>query len=145
MLHKIQTYDRHSTAPLETIIAEILASSHLVKTTVKTEVNGQRVGIDSLRLRTFAHKGCKCVKCGLEAAHFAVERDLATAARGGNYHLNLWGVKDGVEVLFTHDHILARGLGGKDRIENTQTMCCFCNWEKGEVEQLLAQQLRAQK
>lgn len=49
--------------------------------------------------------------------------------------MNLWGkTNDGGEVLFTHDHILARGLGGSDKLDNMQTMCCWHNWEKGEIE-----------
>lgn len=70
---------------------------------------------------------------------------MATAAKDGGYHLNLWGVKDGEEVLFTHDHVLARGLGGKDNLDNTQTMCCYCNWEKGDLEAILANELKEKK
>lgn len=150
--HQIQKYDRHSTAPINSIFAQIKAAREAFQpsgfkifdtSTVKIGVNGQVVNSTSLRLRTFLEKGTKCFCCGLEATHFAVERDLATASRNGGYHLNLWGVKDGEEVLFTHDHILARALGGKDQIENTQTACCYCNWEKGSREQIEAQQRKA--
>jgi hypothetical protein len=41
-------------------------------------------------------------------------------------------------VLFTHDHTLARGLGGADAIENTTTMCSPCNQKKSRLEGALA-------
>ena len=100
----------------------------------RVEINGISLNISSLRLQTFAMKGTVCKCCGLKATHFAIERDIATASKDGPYHLNLWGIKDDEEVIFTHDHTLARGLGGKDNINNTKTMCCYCNWEKGKLE-----------
>jgi hypothetical protein len=48
--------------------------------------------------------------------------------------MNLYGMKDGNEVLFTHDHILARGLGGADDLTNSQTMCSPCNGNKSKAE-----------
>lgn len=48
---------------------------------------------------------------------------------------DLWSVDDeGDERLFTHDHIIARSLNGKDDITNTQTMCSPCNAEKSIAE-----------
>lgn len=50
-------------------------------------------------------------------------------------HFNLWAVDpDGTEVLMTHDHKLARALGGKNALENTQTMCSPCNGNKAVAE-----------
>src|ERR1035437_5984742 len=63
---------------------------------------------------------------------------MGSVSVDGPYHLNMWGVDDqNEEVLFTHDHTHARGLGGRDILDNSETMCCFCNWEKGVQEQIL--------
>lgn len=83
----------------------------------RIEVLGQSVRITSLRLQTFAAHPPVCVdpQCGCKATHFAVERSAGAngAPAEGRYHLNLYG-RDarGQEVLFTHDHALARSLGG---------------------------------
>lgn len=131
-------YFRHSKVD----IAAVLASIRQVHTTPaqngvkpKAEFNGVLANVRSLRLRTFLASGVVCKCCGLEATHFALERNYAMEQSGGSYHLNLWGVDaEGGEVLFTHDHILARSLGGADNLSNTQTMCGPCNWEKGISE-----------
>lgn len=128
-----QFYERHSVAPVEETLA--LIRQHEADRSVKrVDVNGLSVGVKSLRLRTFLHKGTTCVSCGLRASFFALERDRASAARNEPFHLNLYGVRDESEVLFTHDHILARGLEGKNNLGNTQTMCFPCNQAKSVVE-----------
>ncbi len=81
-----------------------------------------------LRLETFKVKGTVCVGCNLQASFFAVERNY----RDTTYHLNLYGIKDGENVLFTKDHIVAKVNGGENKLSNTQTMCCTCNVEKGD-------------
>ncbi|MNE07882.1 hypothetical protein D3C80_1005220 [compost metagenome] len=37
-------------------------------------------------------------------------------------------------MLFTHDHTLARSLGGTDDASNTTTMCAKCNFLKSKGE-----------
>lgn len=96
--------------------------------------HGVRVSTGGLRMRTFRASGPnpKCSCCGLRATHFAVERHKGTT---GGYHLNLWGIgPTGNEVLFTHDHTVARALGGADKDTNTTTMCDRCNFNKSKVE-----------
>ena len=104
-------------------------------------VDGEYVKVSSLRLKTFAKYGTKCSCCGLEATHFAIER----CAEQESYHLNLYGLDDGKEVLFTHDHTLARSLGGKDNISNTTTMCSPCNFKKSIIERELKEAMRREK
>lgn len=102
----------------------------------KVEFLGTMVKLfsDGTRLKTFYTHGTKCSACGLEAQFYAVERPVR-AVDGCPYHLNLWGIDtNGDEVLFTHDHTLARSVGGKDNLSNTTTMCSPCNFAKSLVE-----------
>lgn len=89
---------------------------------------GESVKIAGLRLETFKRNGITCTRCNLKANFFAVERSF----RDTTYHLNLYGKKNGEDVLFTKDHIVAKVNGGKNKLSNTQTMCCTCNVEKGD-------------
>lgn len=103
---------------------------------------GVSVGVGGLRIRTFREKGTRCSCCGLQATHFAVERHKGTTH---GYHLNLWGVgKQGNEVLFTHDHTLARALGGANHIDNSTTMCSPCNLKKAKEESKLVRVARGE-
>lgn len=93
-------------------------------------IAGQQVNTKSVRLQTFAFKGTICAHCGLNATHFALERNDGVG-KDGPYHLNLWGENaEGERVLFTHDHIVPKARGGKDELANTQPMCSPCNWKK---------------
>lgn len=104
--------------------------------------DGEQIKLSSLRLRTFATHGIECVDCGVKAVFFAMERHHMDV----KYHINLWAVRDnGQQVLMTHDHILARSLGGADNIANTQTMCMDCNFEKGKIEHKLKELRKSQK
>lgn len=101
----------------------------------RTLFNGEMIRLGSTRLQTFAIYGTTCITCDKKANHFAIERHPTNQF----YHLNLYGFKDnGEELLFTHDHILARSLGGPDTTNNTQTMCTDCNSLKsiGELKEL---------
>lgn len=150
----MNNYIRHGVLTLDEVIPEILvnwsAPNHLKK---KLEVKGHKVGISSLRLVTFArsyrdHGRIKCAKCGLIASFFSIDSFHAVSLNSST-HLNLYGTRtvDGIEewILFTHDHILARGLGGADDLENTQVMCSVCNSKKGTIEGKLVEKLRKEK
>lgn len=103
----------------------------------KLNVLGTNVKLFSkgTRLKTFFEHGTECSACGLQASFYAVERP-AHETGDFPYHLNLWGIDGkGQEVLFTHDHTLARSAGGKDHTSNTTTMCSPCNFAKSLVEQ----------
>ena len=90
----------------------------------------------SLRLRTFK-AGRECVICGLIGTTMLLEQ----FEDHGGPHFNLYGEgvpsaifsshaateeKSGL-ILLTKDHILPRSNGGKDSIQNMQTMCVICN------------------
>lgn len=98
------------------------------------------VRLGGLRLRTFFKKGCTCKDCGLKATHFAVEK--CKGSQQEIYHLNLWALADGKEILFTHDHQIARCLGGSDTLKNSVPMCERCNSRKSKKEGSILQQLR---
>lgn len=98
------------------------------------------VNTRSDRYELFATKGVKCVSCGIEGSFFALER--STKCNHDRHqknrqqrrpHFNLYAVReDGQEVLMTKDHILPKSKGGKDRLENYQTMCKVCNETKAD-------------
>lgn len=116
---------------------------------------GERVGVSSLRLQTFLFRGVHCNydHCQYSGQYFAVERSPIKrpkpanpehAAKYGRYHLNLWAKKEnGDELLFTHDHIIAQSLGGRNHIKNAQTMCFEHNMEKSRLESLVKMKLTA--
>lgn len=127
-------YERLGTLPLEAVLEAIRGPES------KAMFLGMKVGVSSLRLQTFARDEpvCSDPSCCLQATHFAVERNFSKSANPDPlrpYHLNLYGVNAfGHEVLFTHDHTLARGLGGSDSLDNTTIMCTRCNSKKSVLE-----------
>lgn len=71
-----------------------------------------------------------CVGCGLVVSFAAVER---WKKQKDAWHVNYYGVDDaGNEVLFTKDHIIPVAKGGKNSLDNLQTMCYVCNQKKGD-------------
>lgn len=140
-------YIRHGIATLNEIIPEV--HKHWDYPSFRSLIQDQfQVGVTSNRMKTFGRAALTgkivCAGCGLEATHFGIET-FHNAKDDDFPHVNLYGIKDGQEVLFTHDHILARSLGGKDILENTQVMCSPCNCEKSKGEQILARERRAKK
>jgi hypothetical protein len=143
----MQKFERHSKVELGVVFDTIsdfvetheidlsnLASIHggtTSKNKRRVEIHGVPVRVASLRLLTFFKTGIKCHCCGVSATHFAIERNPRPGINNSPFHLNLWGDVDNGEVLFTHDHIIAKANGGEDNLSNTQTMCLPCNMEKG--------------
>jgi hypothetical protein len=83
------------------------------------------VKMQSLRYQTFV-KSTVCVCCGLEGTFFALQRQ--DKERDHQAHFNLYGLDDcGEPILFTKDHIHPRSAGGKNHLNNMQTMCTTCN------------------
>ena len=79
----------------------------------------------------FIHKGINCVDYGLKAEYYWIEKHRISNSEF-SVHANLYGIdKNGEEVLFTKDHIHPKSKGGKDHIDNYQTMCSPCNCRKG--------------
>ena len=93
-----------------------LYCSHMVKMT-------------SLRYQTFKQSlMCKC--CGLYGTTMLLE----LPHNGGKVctpHFNMYAEREGELVQMTKDHITPKSRGGKDHLNNMQTMCCRCNELKG--------------
>lgn len=119
-------YERKKVYRIDETLSNLkISQSRFVKF---ADFDGDLIKPYSLRYKTFA-KSTVCARCGLKASFFAKER----IEKDGRYHLNLYGVKDGVEILFTRDHIIPKSRGGSESLENMQTMCCVCNNEKGNL------------
>lgn len=94
----------------------------------KCEVLGEQIKTNTRRIRCFVRSQvCSC--CGLEGSFFALERHTHEGASEG-YHANLYGIKNGKEILFTRDHTIPKSRGGADTLANSTTMCGPCNWSK---------------
>jgi 5-methylcytosine-specific restriction endonuclease McrA len=89
-------------------------------------IAGDPINMTSLKLQTFRENGVRCRICGCKGSYFAKEKYPAEPY----YHLNLYALKDGREVQMTKDHIIPITKGGRDRLNNFQTLCIECNRKK---------------
>ena len=137
-------YNRHAIAPIDVIIPEI--KKYWDSSIAKMEFGGWIFNIYSMRLRTFCRAAYEdvfhCSSCKLPAQYFAVESFRSDKKEIPSVHVNLYGMKDDEEMLFTHDHTLARSLGGADDLSNTTMMCFKCNNLKAQTEMKLKEELR---
>jgi hypothetical protein len=116
----------------ETIIPRVMLNPP--PGTNRQDLDGDPIHFNSVRMRTFAISGTKCVSCGVEGRFFYKERSATKKSPMKKiYHLNLYAIVDGREILMTHDHTIPRSRGGKDDISNTKTMCFPCNMKKGAL------------
>ena len=74
----------------------------------------------SLRYHVF-YENLDCVECGAVGSYFLMQK---TKEKDEKPHANLYAENG---ELMTKDHILRKSEGGKDHIENLQTMCFTCN------------------
>lgn len=91
------------------------------------------VGRETIRkLRIFSTQPY-CVQCKMPITHVRVGEVEKPNYRHNLFFLNVVG-KD--ETLITIDHIKAKMLGGKNGVNNVQTMCVHCNHLKGQLDQI---------
>lgn len=83
------------------------------------------------RLLTYHAYGVKCCVpgCTVSGEYFAIEKAMNQAS--AKWHLNLYGNKDGREVMMTSDHRIPKSRGGVNAISNRQPMCYIHNTKKG--------------
>lgn len=140
MIRKTTFSIEHMEKVLKPVVLEnLIKSKRNFGKPVEITLDGETIYALSGRYKLFFTKGYTCVKCGLTASFFALERSKGSKIE--RYHLNLYGYnQNGKEVLFTKDHILPKSRGGKDTLENYQTMCEHCNCKKGNKteEELVA-------
>lgn len=95
------------------------------------------VNMTSQRLQIFKKDNFQCKCCLLKGTILRKTNNILEHNRNKekykqkfyiSYHLNLYGINENnKEVLFTKDHIKPKSKGGKDEIENYQTLCSVCN------------------
>ena len=99
--------------------------------TGEREIHGYRVKTNSLRYKTFQKSRC-CLACGLEGSFFQLDQCDSPTAPVDRAHLNFWAIlPDGNLRVITKDHIVPKSRGGKNHVDNMQTMCYKCNQKKG--------------
>ena len=126
-MKRIKTF---SIEEVEAIVKEAVINSCCASL---EKANGGSVNIEgydvykrSMRYKTFIEKGYKCVCCGRVGAYYALECNEKENPKRA--HFNLYSADD---ILMTKDHIFPKSKGGKNTIENMQTMCTICNNNKG--------------
>ena len=90
--------------------------------------NNEALKVTSDRYEVFKRSHV-CACCGIEASFLAAERFKDSKYKRS--HINMYGIKNGEEVLFTKDHIVPKSKGGPDSLNNYQTLCQECNFRKG--------------
>ena len=91
------------------------------------EIDGVKVKKWSDRYAVF-FRSKVCTECGCVGTHYASERHVDSQ----HYHFNLYAQIDGKFRLMTKDHIVPRSKGGRNSLDNYQTMCIKCNMAKGD-------------
>jgi hypothetical protein len=112
-------------------IEEVLPFVNSENGTNKKILLGVEISLGGKRIRSFKVNGIKCQHCGLVGEYFAVEQCSTTQQSNNKWHLNLYAIKNGHEVMMTRDHVFPLGSGGSNKIINSQTLCSPCNQKKG--------------
>ncbi len=88
-----------------------------------------KVKMNSHRYFLFSEER-KCVVCGVEGTRMVLELPPGSQCP----HFNFYAIEGGEYLLMTKDHKVPKSLGGKNSLENYQTMCAICNGIKGSAE-----------
>ena len=118
-------------------ILEIVGPKTKMRKWIIEEVQ-HRIRFRSVRLQCFKRSKV-CVGCGLEGTIMSLDV-FKSKSKVASAHFNLYAIdSSGKTRLMTKDHIIPRSKGGKNHLDNMQTMCDRCNVAKGsrmEVEEL---------
>ena len=72
------------------------------------------------------------LNCLIDNCHFCMFKPQAEI-NSQVPHLNMFHRTEGGKlILMTKDYIIPKSRGGKDSMDNLQTMCCECNCLKGD-------------
>jgi 5-methylcytosine-specific restriction endonuclease McrA len=113
---------------IEEVLEHVTYQGHLRSKT--REYEGLVVLMNSRKLRVFAQKGTTCAFCKIKGEYFRLHKCEFGENRG---FLQLYAVRNGSEVIMTVDHKVPRAKGGRNALENLQTMCADCNNIKGAM------------
>lgn len=94
-----------------------------------TDIGMKEINVSRQKYCIFLEKGTFCKKCGLSGEFFALEKMRSEPK--ARYHLNLYGIQNGVEIMLTKDHIIPKACGGQNHMSNYQVLCQKCNIRKG--------------
>lgn len=105
------------------------------KKRVDFQVGGKAysVKMSSDRYHLF-NKSPNCISCGLKGVKFLLEQGIEQTP-----HFNLYGLENDQLILMTKDHTIPRSKGGKNQLDNYETMCSICNNLKADCEITYAQ------
>jgi len=79
------------------------------------------------RYLNFMTNGCKCKRYGIKGEYTKLEFNIKQ-----KWHLNVYAIKNGKEIMLTKDHIYPKSKGGLDNINNYQVLCERCNSNKND-------------
>ena len=85
-----------------------------------------KVNPRSQRYKVFRNN-LQCVCCNRVATYAVLQKNVGTENNSG--HFNFYS-EDG--MMMTKDHIVPRSKGGRNNLDNYQTMCYTCNQEKAD-------------
>lgn len=98
------------------------------------KVESVEVDMSDDRYANFFEHGTICEKCGLKGEYFWLETcGYGKKNKYSKPHFNLYGMRNGKEIMLTKDHIKSRSNGGKDDLDNYQCLCKHCNEHKGSM------------
>lgn len=90
------------------------------------------IKVNSLRYSLFK-KNRICVSCGLTGTTMRLQCTLTDIRLRQNPHFNLYGIRNNQFIMMTKDHVMPVSKGGRNTLENLQTMCFDCNMFKTDT------------
>jgi HNH endonuclease len=120
----VRAYERLGTLSVQEVL-EAIAKERMI------EYEGVLCHTSGNRLLTYCVYGVSCCVsgCAVHGQFFAVEK--AVNQKSAKFHLNLYGMSNGAEVMMTSDHKIPKSRGGSNLISNRQPMCYPHNTKKG--------------
>lgn len=112
------------------VMAEMAQSNDMI-TVGEHNVRTYRLKYQTFVRDYYEGKFC-CSSCGIEPSHAVI----FSTPQSSEKFINFFALDNDKEVLLTHDHTIARSLGGTNELDNTTTMCEQCNRRKSVFESI---------